>query len=502
MVALPLRLLPLSVLLATGLALPGQATPKPPTFRFAREGVLGTSAVLVVQAADKATAARAEAAAFDEIARLDQVLSTWNDKSELSQLLARGGGPASSELCIVLNAAHEWRTRSKGAYDPRVTDVIRLWQDAARTGREPEAAVLAAAVAKSQATDWTVGDNRVELPGALTLGTLAKGWILDMAARMAATTPGVVLQSLQIGGDTRFGPVESEVDLTDPRQPAANGKPLRTLQLQGMALGSSGSYARGFEVAGKHHSHIVDPRTGKPCDGVLGAYAIASDAATADVLAMVLCVLGPEAGLPLLDQVPGAAAIVVTADGKEHVSPDFEARAVPAAAAPTLAASGAEWPAGFGVQIDFEIKGPAANAGGRGRGGWKRPYVAVWVEDLTGAPARTLCLWLEDRRWLRDLRRWSRLHADLPEIERLVAQATRKAGAYTLVWDGKDDDGRQLHPGRYTVCIEVAREHGTYQLMKHDIDLVTQPQAHVFPDNEEVANGKVTFGKLAGSPGK
>jgi hypothetical protein len=402
----------------------------------------------------------------------------------------------------VLAAARDWRQRSQGAYNPCVAGLVRLWQDAAKAGREPDAATLAAAVASCQAADWQVGAERVELHGPLALGSLAKGWIVDVAARKAATTPGVVLQSLQIGGDTRFGAIESEVALADPRQPAANGEPLRTLRLQGVALGSSGSYARGFDIAGTHHSHILDPRTGKPCDGVLGAYVVAPDTSIADVLAMVLCVVGPETGFGLLQQVPGASAIVVTADGKEHVSPGFQDRVVPAPAPPTLSASGSAWPAEFGVQVDFEIKGPAANAGGRGRGGWKRPYVAVWVEDLTGTPARTLCLWLEDRRWLRDLRRWSRQYADLPEVERLVAQATRKAGVYTLVWDGKDDEGRQLHPGRYTICIEVAREHGTYQLMKHELDLIAEPQSHAFPDNDEVQNAKLTFGKLARSNGK
>jgi hypothetical protein len=213
--------------------------------------------------------------------------------------------------------------------------------------------------------------------------------------------------------------------------------------------------------------------------------------------------LGPQEGFALLASVPGAHAIVVTADGKEHESPGFAAFVVaPTAATPTAAVDANVWPADWGVQVDFEIKGPAAAAGGRGRGGWKRPYVAVWIEDMTGAPARTLCLWIENRRWLPDLRRWARQHAELPEVERLVAQATRKAGVYRLVWDGKDDDGRQLHPGRYTICIEVSREHGTYQLLKHELDLVQTATVHTFPDNVEVANAKLTFGKLARNPAK
>jgi hypothetical protein len=44
-----------------------------------------------------------------------------------------------------------------------------------------------------------------------------------------------------------------------------------------------------------------------------------------------------------------------------------------------------------------------------------------------------------------------------------VATATRPAGKYTLKWDGKDNAGKPVKPGKYTVILEAAREHGTYQ---------------------------------------
>ena len=140
--------------------------------------------------------------------------------------------------------------------------------------------------------------------------------------------------------------------------------------------------------------------------------------------------------------------------------------------------------------------------GGRGRGGWKRPYVAVWIEDITGAPVRTLCLWIEDKRWLRDLRRWTRANAEAPQLSGLVSQATRKAGAYTLAWDGKDDEGRQVIANKYTVCIEVVREHGTYQLIKREIELLQKPVELELEGNAEVAKAKLVFGKAARSVAK
>ena len=51
-----------------------------------------------------------------------------------------------------------------------------------------------------------------------------------------------------------------------------------------------------------------------------------------------------------------------------------------------------------------------------------------------------------------------------------VSSATRAPGRYTFKWDMKDEQGKPVKPGTYTVCIEAAREHGTYQLMRQPMD--------------------------------
>lgn len=490
------------------------AAQTPTTFRYAREGVLGTSSNLAVTAPDEATAKRAEAAVFAEVDRLAVVLSTWDEKSELSRLVAAGGGSPSAELAEVLTLAAGWRERSHGAFDAGVARATSLWQRAAKDGKAPTDGDLAAAAKAMREPSFVLTDGKLKVHGPLTLDALAKGYVVDRAAKAVGTIEGAALVSFQIGGDTVLGKDASDIALADPRHPASNGTPLATLHAAGRAVASSGGYARGFDVGKQHHSHIVDPRTAKPCDQVLGASVVAADAATADALATTLCVLGPKEGLALLAKTAGAEGVLVTADGKEHRSPGFAGLIVGAATA-TASDANADgktngkvdpkaWPAGFGLQVDFEIKAPdtAASGGGRGRGGWKRPYVAVWIEDITGSPVRTLCLWIEDKRWLRDLRRWTRANAEAPQLSDLVSQATRKAGAYTLTWDGKDDEGRQVIANKYTVCIEVAREHGTYQLIKREVELLQKPLAIELEGNAEVAKAKLTFGKAARSAAK
>ena len=474
--------------------------------RTAREGVLGTSSELVVRAVDAGAAAAAEAAVHAEVERLAAILGTWDERSELARLLQAGSGQPSAELAAVLELAQRWRELSGGAFDPGVARLTQLWQKAAADGNPPAAAALQAAIEDLRQPCWQLRSGTLTVRGPLSLDAIAKGWIVERAAAAVAKVPGATLQRFQIGGDLRLGATTTAIAIADPRAPASNQQPLCTLQLADRAVASSGGYARGFDVGGKHHSHVLDPRTGLPCDAVLGASVVAADAATADALATLMCVLGPTDGFVLLAKVADAHAVVVTADGVVHTSAGFRTLPggdVPGAtgAAPIGSDDTKTWPNGFGLQIDFEIKAPATG-GGRGRGGWKRPYVAVWIEDLTGAPARTLCLWIEDRRWLRDLRRWSRLHTDMPELTDAVSQATRKAGNYTLVWDGKDDEGRQLVAGRYTVCIEVTREHGSYQLIRRELELRRTAQSVVLDGNEELAGGKLTFGAVARSTGR
>lgn len=464
-----------------------QAKGEPRTFRSDYEGMLGTSMHLEIRA-DEATAKKAKAALVDEIERLRKVLSTWDAKSEISKLPKPcGPTPASADLRAVLHECDKWRTASKGAFNCGVEALTRLWSEAQKRGSLPTEEELAAARGKLGAQPWTIDDERgtvsfaSDLP--LTVDALAKGWIIDRALA-AAQTAGAQDILIDIGGDMRVaGASRSKIGVADPRQPADNAGTLCNLDLQGVAVATSGGYARGFDLGGKHWSHIFDPRTGMPAQAVLQATVVAPDAATADALATILNVLTPEAGIALVEAVAGCASMVVDADGKQHASAGWSKYAQETAApAPVAAeAAGSSVLPGAGlVVLGFEIQQAAAGGGREGRqpqgrrggrgereggGGWRRPYVAAWIEDAQGRSVRTLCLWIEKPRWIEDLRRWSRLYAEREDEVRSVTRATRSAGKYELVWDGRGDDGKSASSGEYTMCLEVVREHGTYQLM-------------------------------------
>jgi len=129
----------------------------------------------------------------------------------------------------------------------------------------------------------------------------------------------------------------------------------------------------------------------------------------------------------------------------------------------------------------------------------KRPYVAVWIEDSSHAPVRTIGLWHERDKYLPELKSWYLKYRGLYETDKAflgsVSGATRSAGKYSLKWDGKDDKGNAVGRGQYTIKIEAAREHGTYQLMRQVLDWNGTPQKFNLPGNVEIASLSLDYRK-------
>ena len=306
-------------------------------------------------------------------------------------------------------------------------------------------------------------------------------------------------------------------------------KALTALTVRDRAVATSGGYRRGVEVAGRWYSHLVDPRTGRPVDHVRSATVVSPHATDAGALATALCVLTPEDGLRLAATVPDTECLLVLADGRLVSSPGWSKNEMPranvhAAVAPTRApAAGADLTIGtaggsdpaFELAVNFEIAtaaqtggGPGPGRGGEGgkggkggrggRGGAKRPFVAIWIEDKDKFPIRTVALWYHGDRWLPDLRAWTRaddvrLKAEGTHIVDTIASATRSAGKYTVKWDGKDGAGRPVPRGKYTVCLEIVREHGTHQLLRREMDFSGEPARADFPANPELASASFDY---------
>lgn len=154
--------------------------------------------------------------------------------------------------------------------------------------------------------------------------------------------------------------------------------------------------------------------------------------------------------------------------------------------APRVRAKNSLWNNKFEVFIAFEINQPEARR-------YNRPYVAVWLENSAGKSVRTLAVWVQPgkgSRWHQDLRRWFGTNSALIDT---ISSPTRMPGKYSLVWDGKSDKGALLEQGEYYVCIEAAREHGTYQLIREKLTFGSTPFKKALGGNIEIKEASLDF---------
>jgi len=509
----------LTVLLAATLSLaPGQGgsatiTTRAKPYVSHYENVLGTSLELKIIAATSAQSERAEEAVLAEIDREAHILSSWDAESEFSRWFRTANEPVhiSPELFEVLNLFDRWRERSGGALDASAETITRVWKNAAAENRLPSEAELYAAVAGVKRVHWELDAVRQTAThtsdAPLALNSFVKSYIAGRAADAALAVPGVRAAVVNIGGDLVIrGEWKEAVVVSDPKSDAENGAPIARLVLRNEAIATSGDYRRGFEIGGVHYSHIVDPRTGMPVDEIISSTVVARTPADAGALATALSVLTPAESERLAASIPGAEYLLVRKNGEKIQSrgwSSLEARdSAPSAIAPPAvyfrtasAQSGASlWNDKYELTITMEL---SLIDGYRIR----RPYVAVWIEDENHAPVRTIALWFAKFKFLRELFSWSRVEnlrspSEDTHVLNSVSSATRPPGKYTFRWDGKDDFGKAVKAGKYYVMIEAAREHGTDQVMRQEIDFDGSPKQFQLPGGVEIASASLDYHKI------
>jgi FAD:protein FMN transferase len=439
---------------------------------------------------------------------LRRIFSTFDPESEISRLNGtRAPMAASTEMIEVLKQYEVFQTRSDGAFNGQLGELVRVWKDAETTQREPDAATLSRLVQLLRERGWRIDQaNRTvtrlaELP--LNLNSIAKGYIIQKASAAArakiASLQGLLLN---LGGDMAAwgtddaGKRSWTIGVQDPLHPEDNATPIACVRLQDAAIATSGGYERYYTIDGKRHSHIFDPRTGRPADGAASATVIAGDNVTANALATTLCVLAPEEGMRLVAATPGVECLLVTKEGKQLRSAGFQAMDVPVARLEANVAfqdnkDGKKieaWPEGY--QVNFMLTIPIVTAKK-----YRRPYVAVWVENADAKPVRSITVWGNNARYWKDLPQWWKFAKNDYGLVKAVTRATRAPGKYSLVWDGKDDKGNILFQGTYTVHVEVHREHGKLVRQTGKLVCGPEPAQITLEKNAETGDTLVEYAK-------
>ena len=223
--------------------------------------------------------------AFEEVRRLDLMLSNYRKDSEWSRVnrnAATKPVAVSAELFRLLEACAGYSEASGGAFDITVGPLLKVWGFYRGTGRLPHRAEIRTALART-GYDKIVLDpdgQTVEfLVDGLELdpGGIGKGYAIDQMVRVLKEA-GINSALLSAGGSSIYGlgaPPDSDgwkVQIKNPRSPS---KIVEELFLRDESMSTSGNYEKFFYAGGKMYSHIFDPRTGYPATGVLSASVVA-----------------------------------------------------------------------------------------------------------------------------------------------------------------------------------------------------------------------------------
>ncbi len=466
------------------------------------ENVLGTSLEFKFTSISEKEAEKAEHAALKEINRLSSIFSAYDANSEFSKWMKQDLNKpikVSKELFEMLNLFEQWKNKSNGALNASAAIAGKLWSEAAKKQQLPTKAEINATVENMKRSHYKLDNINLTATrltnSPLVLNTFAKSYIINIACDQALASSSIDAVVVNIGGDLVVkGNVTDQVNVTDPLANADNDAPLAHLLIKNKAVATSGNYRRGVKIRKHWYSHIIDPRTGKPVEGVISATVIAPNAVDAGALATAFNVLSLSESKALAGTISGAEYLIITANGKRLESEGFSAlmdnsiKEEPETK-PNTVFSNAEkpWDPKFELAVSFEFNAIEGNG--------HRPFAAIWVEDANKVSVRNLALWYNKPKWLPDLRNWYRINGENFKTDKntyaSVTGATRSPGKYTIKWDGKNDKGQYVPQGKYTIIIETAKEHGTDEILRQEMELKKSAQKATAAGNVEFSN--VTF---------
>lgn len=266
--------------------------------------------------------------AFDEVARIELVMSEWIPDSPISRVNQSAGNPpvdVPDELHDIILRSHRFSQRSQGAFDISWKGLGNLWRLGDPDFLPPDQQAIDQALSRVDYRNILVEEGRVGLSQAgmaIGLGGIAKGYAVDRAASVLHSE-GLHNFYIDGGGDVLVSGSKNgepwRVGVRHPREPGL----LAVLRIHGGAVVTSGDYERFREVDGKRYHHILDPRTGRPAEQCQAVTIVAPETETADALATAAFVLGPREGLDLIGDYPGVEALFVDARGQLVMTDGF-----------------------------------------------------------------------------------------------------------------------------------------------------------------------------------
>jgi thiamine biosynthesis lipoprotein len=255
--------------------------------------------------------------------------------TDLNQALASGVSvKESTELLPLLKLAKLYSRQSDGLFNPAIGKLIQLWgfhnDDLSVNLPPPAPAKIAELVALAPSM------NDIQIQGELVsstnpavqldFGAFAKGYAVDLAIEKLRQL-GIRNAIINAGGNLKaIGQKGTQPWFIGIRHPSGTGV-LAAIAINGEeSVITSGNYERFHEYNGVRYSHIIDPRTGQPTQGLTSVTVIDSNGALADAASTALTIAGLKDWHRIARQMGVKYVMLVDEAGTVYVNPAMAER--------------------------------------------------------------------------------------------------------------------------------------------------------------------------------
>lgn len=291
--------------------------------------LMGSAFVITALSTEVTEAYVAIDSAIAEIQRIESLISSWDPMSQTSLINANAGNQpvkVSKELYDLVVRAKKISELTDGAFDISFSSITPVWHFDGRMTELPNENAIAASIKLINYKHIILNekDTTVYLKKdgmRIGFGAMGKGYAANRAAALMQRM-GINAGVVNAGGDIYCWGDEGN---GEPWQiliahPEDKAKIAAKLNITDMAVVTSGNYEKFIEVGGKRYSHIIDPLTGWPAQGLTSVTIICPDAELADALATSVFVLGVDDGMYFVEQLQGIECVLIDDSGAVHTS--------------------------------------------------------------------------------------------------------------------------------------------------------------------------------------
>ena len=296
---------------------------------------MGSSLTVSIWTTDEARASAAADRVAREFDRLESLLSVWKDGSDVARLNGAAGRepvPVSRETLEVLTAARIGSEQTAGKFDITFGALADIWKfDHDQDNTIPDRASIDKRLPlvdyRAVQVDAANATAFISRPGVrVHLGGIGKGYAVDVAVALLRKD-GFRDFLIQAGGDIYAAGTNNGASWTlgiaDPR---GGREAFAAVEIFDATVSTSGDYERFFINDGMRYHHLIDPDRGEPARGCRSVTIVADRAITADVLSTGVFIMGPEAGMALIERLPNVEGVIVTASTEVLISSGLKGR--------------------------------------------------------------------------------------------------------------------------------------------------------------------------------